>query len=250
MFLMNETNTLTQFPASLHHKLQSSVAYTEWFKLVGHERVLNVGCGNGAQVAAYAGRFDYMACVDVNKAAVLNANRVAERLGLPVQGYVGKIESMILCASDREHFDAALAIDVIEHVLNPAKALLNIHAMLKPGGRLLITFPAMHDRYIDWWYWLRGRIPDHWHDETDWNPDKHGPERPLLDWIALTESCGFALRRSRASTLFPPFHLLGVPKFWFTNLLIHRLDSWLCRLPGLKNLGQALICEFEKTERL
>jgi hypothetical protein len=56
----------------------------------------------------------------------------------------------------------------------------------------------------------------------------------------------FRLVASRASTMFPPLHYLGIPKFWFSNNIIHAIDDFFSRQPILKNYGQALVCIFEK----
>ena len=59
------------------------------------------------------------------------------------------------------------------------------------------------------------------------------------------EAFGFRAIRSRATTLFPPLHLYGVPRFWFTNDTIHSVDSWLSQQAFLKNYGQGLMVVFE-----
>jgi 2-polyprenyl-3-methyl-5-hydroxy-6-metoxy-1,4-benzoquinol methylase len=40
-------------------------------------------------------------------------------------------------------FDAVLALDVLEHIKNPGKVLLEIKRVLKPTGKVLITSPAL-----------------------------------------------------------------------------------------------------------
>ncbi|HLC55045.1 MAG TPA: methyltransferase domain-containing protein, partial [Candidatus Nanoarchaeia archaeon] len=49
-------------------------------------------------------------------------------------------------------FDWAFASDVIEHVKDDYKAMQNIHRVLKPGGKVLITVPALE--------WLWGKDDD------------------------------------------------------------------------------------------
>ena len=42
-------------------------------------------------------------------------------------------------------YDMAIAIDILEHIENDVQALNNIHAALKPGGKLIISTPSDTD---------------------------------------------------------------------------------------------------------
>lgn len=46
-----------------------------------------------------------------------------------------------IAASVRDSFDAACCLEVIEHVENPWNLLREIHTILKPGGRLILSTP-------------------------------------------------------------------------------------------------------------
>jgi SAM-dependent methyltransferase len=145
-------------------------------------------------------------------------------------------------------FDHAIAIDIAEHVEDPVQLCREINRLLQPGGELLITFPAMHDFYTGVAHSI-GRILFNKTPKSEpsvWDPDWHNQRMPLEDWVALVERAGFQLRDKRASTLFPPLHLYGVPRFWFSNDTIHTIDSALCQQPFLQRYGQTLVCIFEK----
>ncbi|MCX6796327.1 MAG: methyltransferase domain-containing protein [Candidatus Falkowbacteria bacterium] len=146
-------------------------------------------------------------------------------------------------------FDKALAIDIIEHVLNPEKFCCEAHRLLKNNGELLITFPAMHDRYIKLFSLIGRYILDRKKKEvvvSGWNPDDHNHNYSLPKWISLVSSCGFKFKKSRATTMFPPLHLYGVPRFWFANDIVYKFDSFFCRMPLIKSFGQSLVCVFYK----
>jgi 2-polyprenyl-3-methyl-5-hydroxy-6-metoxy-1,4-benzoquinol methylase len=49
----------------------------------------------------------------------------------------------------REHFDVVALFDVLEHIADDELAVRNIHDMLRPGGRVILTVPA------HWWLWSR-----------------------------------------------------------------------------------------------
>jgi ubiquinone/menaquinone biosynthesis C-methylase UbiE len=167
---------------------------------------------------------------DVNNYQVVNANVEL----LPVKGLT---------------FDKVLAIDIIEHVQNPNILCDEINRILKPNGKLLITFPAMHDKFTDLVSKItrilrlkkRKKIAS-----NNWNPDNHNQEYSIKKWIELVEKSGFKLIDSRASTMFPPLHLYGIPRFWFKYDFIYHIDSKVCKLPGIKKFGQSLVCTFIK----
>lgn len=53
-------------------------------------------------------------------------------------------------------FDVASANMVVEHLAEPASALVEIRRVLKPGGRLLFHTPNRHH----WPLWLAARVPE------------------------------------------------------------------------------------------
>lgn len=232
-------------------KLASARVYQEFFPFTASDTVINIGCGAGPQAVIYRGQYQQMVGVDINAERLAQADATLRQNGIT--------HYQTACA-DVEHlplpdgvFDKALAVDVIEHVRDPQRMCSEAHRVLKPGGVMLITFPALHDHYVRLFSRI-GRLlgrksksqraafdkPDEWH------PDAHNQEHSVQEWSALVESCGFRLVDSRASTLFPPLHLYGVPRFWFTNPIIHRIDSALAHTRLLRNYGQALVALYEK----
>lgn len=95
-------------------------------------RLLDIGCGAGNNLAALRGAgFD--ACgVEPDPAA----RAVAARHG-PV--HAGTAEDLPAAAGTA--FDGALLSHVLEHTRHPAQALRRAHAVLRPGGRLVVEVP-------------------------------------------------------------------------------------------------------------
>ena len=232
--------------SDIEGKLISGRVYPEFFTLPERSSVVNLGCGRGPQVVVYGDQFSEMIGVDINADRVSRTIEVAEGLG--IDGYraiVGDVEDTGL---EAEQADVVLAIDIIEHVRSPKNLVAECRRLLKPGGSLLITYPTMHDKYLDnpvanFGRRLMGRKVHH-HSSDEWDPDEHGQAMGIGEWIELTETAGFALADSRATTLFPPFHALGVPRFWFKSNFVHAVDSKIAAVPFVKNFGQALLCRY------
>ncbi len=181
----------------------------------------------------------YLAHLDV-------AKQLADNLGIKnFETICANVERIPL----EEQFDKIIAIDIIEHVINPAKVASEIRRLLKDDGKLLITFPAMHDKWENLFRFIGRKIlrrKGKTIRKVGWDPDAHQYDYSLREWLEIMKRGKFYLLESRASTLFPPLHYLGIPKFWFYNKFIHAIDGYLCKFPLIKNCGQALVCIFKK----
>jgi ubiquinone/menaquinone biosynthesis C-methylase UbiE len=234
----------TQF---LNEKLLSARVYPEFFPCNLNDIIINIGCGFGPQAIIYKDCFQKMVGVDINKERLEQSLVFTKICGVKSYSTVcANVEKIPL--KDRQ-FTKALAIDIIEHVEHPQRLLNEAYRLLQPEGRLLITFPASHDRFVD----LVSQITQVFRKEKmkaekipAWNPDEHNQEKSVQEWIKLVELAGFTMEKTKATTLFPPLHLYGVPKFWFKNNLIHALDSYLSSIEMLKPLGQGVMAVFRK----
>jgi ubiquinone/menaquinone biosynthesis C-methylase UbiE len=96
-------------------------------------RLLDVGCGTGANLKAFNKEFERVG-IDASDAAL----EFCQQRGLTslVQG---KIEQSGL---QHDNFDVVTALDVLEHVDDDMQALRELLRVSKPGGFLLITVPA------------------------------------------------------------------------------------------------------------
>lgn len=264
------------FDAGLKPKLISGRVYPDFFSMHPDASVLNIGVGLGPQAVTYKGRYNRMVGVDINIEKLLFAEAAAVHYDLPLHTCCCDVECLPF---PEKQFDAAIAIDIIEHVRRPDKLLSETYRVLKDNGQLLITFPCLLD---DWKKILRliervwrdfkthaisvlnpvvfcrsvknriekyshtpnriptqtGRKPSYEH----FNPDTHKHNLRYGEWINIVETSDFNIIRSRSTTLFPPLHVLGVTKFWFTNDFIYRIDSRLSSQKLLKRFGQSILC--------
>ena len=270
------------FDAALRPKLTSGRVYPAFFPMDPDDVVLNLGCGLGPQALTYKGRFSRMVGADIDLDKLVFAKRAADHYHLSLDPCCCDVEHLPF---PEESFDTVIAIDVIEHVLDPGTFLSEAFRVQKSTGHLLITFPCLLD---DWKRLLfslrkftricgekglarallatlygvarvaiagfakernepRGVILDEVPAVT-FNPDTHKHDKKPRQWLALIEGAGFKVVKSRSTTLFPPLHALGVAKFWFTNDFIFKLDSLLSGRKGIKNLGQSMLCLARKKD--
>ena len=119
------------------------------------QRLLDVGCGNGAQTVRVLDRFQEVVGLDV----------VAEHLAvLAAHVPPGGMCRTVLYDGGRmpfpnATFDAALSIETLEHVEDEDLTLREIHRILAPGGTLVLSVPHK------WWIF-----------------ETHGARLPWLPW--------------------------------------------------------------------
>jgi SAM-dependent methyltransferase len=99
----------------------------------GDLEVLDAGCGGGATLESLR-RYGYPQGMEPSEEAVAYNRQKGREV---VRGY---IEDMPF---DDGSFDLVLALDVIEHVPEDLAALAELDRVLKPGGFLLVTVPAL-----------------------------------------------------------------------------------------------------------
>ncbi len=99
------------------------------------DRVLDLGCGDGALTDRLAGAGAQPVGVEVAQAALDRAR--ARHPGLPFE--LAPIDGPLPLADGA--FDVVWSSEVIEHVADTARWLSEVRRVLVPGGRLLLTTP-------------------------------------------------------------------------------------------------------------
>jgi 2-polyprenyl-6-hydroxyphenyl methylase/3-demethylubiquinone-9 3-methyltransferase len=93
--------------------------------------LLDIGCGGGL-IAEPMTRLGFAVTgIDADAAAVAAACSHARETGLAIDYRVASAESL---AEAGTCFDAVLALEVIEHVANPAAFFASVCALVRPGG--------------------------------------------------------------------------------------------------------------------
>lgn len=142
------------------------------------------------------------------------------------------IEHQDLCnlTYNSESFDIVIANELFEHVYDLPKALAEILRVLKPGGRLLGTFPMA---FGQWQSIVKAR----------WNESQGAPEI-----IGKPDYHGDPIRPSQGSLVYqiPGWELLDQTRgMGYHTSLIHCLTSWRFGVLG-GDLSGILVFEAQK----
>jgi 2-polyprenyl-6-hydroxyphenyl methylase/3-demethylubiquinone-9 3-methyltransferase len=105
-------------------------------RLGGPGRVLDVGCGAGLAAEALAGLGHEILGIDAAADAITAARAHAEGRGLNLSYREGTAEAL---AGEGAAFPVVTALEVIEHVADPAGFLRLLAGLLEPGGLLFIS---------------------------------------------------------------------------------------------------------------
>jgi SAM-dependent methyltransferase len=132
----------------VHPKHLIEAPWHDWYlpHLRPQDVVLDVGCANGAHTLQAAGRARRVVGMDYDVSQLAVASAEARRRG---------IGNVALFAWDLTRafpfppatFDAALFLDVIEHLHPRRDVLAEILRVLRPGGRLLVSGPNRDTRW-------------------------------------------------------------------------------------------------------
>jgi len=126
-----------------------SLADRDWSWLLERLReaevktVLDVGFGRGHWSVALARAGFHVTAVEISTVAVEHLRAWAEEEGLPIEAFVCPAQEL---PTDRV-FDAVIANSVLDHMFKEEaeEAMRRIHAVLRPGGLLLLGMDGPPD---------------------------------------------------------------------------------------------------------
>lgn len=101
-------------------------------------KVLEAGCGVGAQTVILAGRSPHarFTSVDVSKVSLGEAKRRAERAGISNVGFLQA--DIFALPFAPESFDHVFVCFVLEHLSRPVETLVTLRGMVRAGGSITV----------------------------------------------------------------------------------------------------------------
>tara|TARA_Y200000002_G_C22661547_1_gene655937 strand:+ start:429 stop:1385 length:957 start_codon:yes stop_codon:yes gene_type:complete len=107
--------------------------------------LLEIGCGHGLLINQLAKSLSKTNCSawDINQEAVLNTSKISQIMGLENKVNVSindfcNYENEKCCS---KKFEVIVLFEILEHIENPLKALLQIRNILEKNGKLIVSIP-------------------------------------------------------------------------------------------------------------
>lgn len=123
------------------------------------KRVLDFGCGNGAQTLAFHAGPSVIVAVDIHGDDLVTLHGAASRRAISSIAPVLSDGARLPLRS--ESIDCVLSFEVLEHVPDESGALEELHRVLAPGGEGVMTVPnkwwlfETHGTILPWLPWHR-----------------------------------------------------------------------------------------------
>lgn len=137
---------------------------TEWhipafasFADAAGQRVLEIGCGNGADAFMFAVNGADYTGIDLTPEAVEATQRHFRAEGLSGQFRVQSCEQLSFA---NDSFDTVYSFGVLHHTPDPERAVREVHRVLKPGGvaRVMLYHRHSFNYYVRILGYMRARV--------------------------------------------------------------------------------------------
>lgn len=158
--------------------------------------LLEIGCGLGDLLGLLQDDFD---CVGID----VMAHGVAETQRNALRAHVFEHSADDLHTFDADQFSVVVSLHVVEHLVDPERALVQMRRIMRPGGLLLFATPNPT-------YPMR-RFKDHATDAIGKDPTHINVHAPA-QWLEWTEAAGFSVLRHFGDGLWDVPYLPYVPR--------------------------------------
>jgi ubiquinone/menaquinone biosynthesis C-methylase UbiE len=194
-------------------------AQAETLQLKGTERILDLGCGDGAVTA-------YLA-TQVPAGSIIGIDLAPTMIEFAKSTYAPKLSNLSFDVQDidrltyQNEFDVVTSFFALQQVPDLNKALANVYRALKPGGRAFLFLPMFNDSpFHD--HWRKTISHPQWQQFFKHQPPASGFKSPQeLSTTSLEELCGnsnFANWQIEASFIPYTFANKAAFKTWHKEL--------------------------------
>ena len=158
-------------------------------------RILDAGCGEGVTLEKLVNQFPkaQVQGIDIDEDNLA----ICQEHNLPVEK-----ASLYKLPFPDKCFDSCTFMEVVEHLKEPEKALMELARVIKPDGNIVIVYP------VDWMMWLVRIICLRFREAR--NDPGHVRQWNRKDMEILLGQCGFQPIFFRSLPLPPPFMLHGL----------------------------------------
>ncbi len=204
------------------------------------KKILDAGCAEGLLAVALAEKGHSVTAIDISKTNLVAARARADRKGVPLETLHCDIERNPALLGEKV-FDTIYFMDVIEHLADPGRALVNLRNAMKDGGTLFLATPNSNSLVRILLHVANGRrIPDNTIPGVLRNLHLH-----IYDFITLNQVlnfAGFRVEKLVPTRLYIPFL---TPKLGDKGIAI---GDWLAKM--LPAFSHDLLVVCKKTEPL
>jgi SAM-dependent methyltransferase len=190
--------------------------------------ILEVGAGLGANTAVLDGMGSRRwVCLEPDRSLASRLRQFLEE-----RGRAGDYELVVGTVADidqREQFDAILYIDVLEHIADAARELVEASARLRPGGTLIVLAPAHQ-----WLFTPFDEAVGHYRRYTKRTLADAGPVELRLERLVYLDAAGLLASIGNRVLLKSRMATEQQVRFWDGWLVpcSMRLDRWLGHAVG------------------
>jgi len=184
-YIYNTKNPLIKLYTSIRINLILS-------EITASDSVLDAGCGEGYITKEIAKAAHTVKAIDANHGSIAAAKKLNSAPNIDYE--LANIEVL-----KNQNFDKVVSSNVLEHVQDPKKALQSLLKVLKPGGKLILTFPNEKMLCIG----RKLMFPLSWKEKKA--STNHLRALTKEDIRSLLEGTGFEIARYRKIPNFPLF---------------------------------------------